>query len=656
MSEFLSPELIKDLLRLARVGSPDQWIVNRLHTDLEIRNAWNAMVTLLTESYEQKRQKDLLEAQNETLPDPPAEVVMPPQPGDSGAEEESPLQAEDSIPIHVNRPVADVTDVDTMPADPAISEPPPAESEVAESEVAESEVAESEVAEDAADPAEPAATEIPVIARPEPLTPEPPAQVAEGAEAGATVEGATEQAAAPPAPGVAQPVVAAPPTPTAPGPGLGQARVGHGLPNTGSGTGRGDVPLAKPAPSPIMRDKIRLPNGSVGKDYKEDLVALLELDPGTKINLHKEWPEGLDLDPEGILQGTPVAAAELKMAWRASSGGNDIHGTVQLTINPDPRSLWQDKPSDEADPYWKPDRVHDNGQGDNVRVMTASVRGRSHAHVGSCRDDDFAFDLEAIPGCSILAVGDGAGSAKYSRKGSIVACEKAVEVIAAKLKGSEPDQPHPLLTLAREATPEFATKADPEWTAKVNSACYDILATAAFEAARAIKIFAEAEQLKPRECATTLLLGVVVKAAEGWFVATYWVGDGAIAAWDSESQTLSLLCEPDSGQFAGETQFLTGLSFSDSKEIASRMRTRILERFDYLALMTDGISDPWFESEAALQSIDHWTKFSEDIAPVLTAGEADNGAQILLDWMDFWSAGNHDDRTLLLFQPWRRQG
>ncbi|MBU1741375.1 MAG: hypothetical protein KKC37_07495, partial [Proteobacteria bacterium] len=73
------------------------------------------------------------------------------------------------------------------------------------------------------------------------------------------------------------------------------------------------------------------------------------------------------------------------------------------------------------------------------------------------------------------------------------------------------------------------------------------------------------------------------------------------------------------------------------------------------ALMSDGISDPWFESEASLNSVAHWEQFTLEIAAVLDAGEASAGAEILNGWMDFWSTGNHDDRTLLLLQPWPRR-
>ncbi len=72
-------------------------------------------------------------------------------------------------------------------------------------------------------------------------------------------------------------------------------------------------------------------------------------------------------------------------------------------------------------------------------------------------------------------------------------------------------------------------------------------------------------------------------------------------------------------------------------------------------LMTDGIYDPKFVVEANLEKIDKWNEFLEDL-------KGKNEEEIKVDfdknnldvneqlstWMDFWSPGNHDDRTLAI--------
>ncbi|MBD0279985.1 MAG: protein phosphatase 2C domain-containing protein, partial [Flavisolibacter sp.] len=80
-----------------------------------------------------------------------------------------------------------------------------------------------------------------------------------------------------------------------------------------------------------------------------------------------------------------------------------------------------------------------------------------------------------------------------------------------------------------------------------------------------------------------------------------------------------------------------------------------VDDFSYLFLMSDGIYDPKFVVEANLQDIRKWKEFLADLG-----GKNEDGIKVELTpdnkdirdqlsaWMDFWSAGNHDDRTLVI--------
>ena len=71
--------------------------------------------------------------------------------------------------------------------------------------------------------------------------------------------------------------------------------------------------------------------------------------------------------------------------------------------------------------------------------------------------------------------------------------------------------------------------------------------------------------------------------------------------------------------------------------------------------MTDGIYDAKFVVEANLEKHEKWIEFLEDLN-----GKNDDKNKVELNkdnseitnqlskWMDFWSAGNHDDRTLAI--------
>ena len=70
--------------------------------------------------------------------------------------------------------------------------------------------------------------------------------------------------------------------------------------------------------------------------------------------------------------------------------------------------------------------------------------------------------------------------------------------------------------------------------------------------------------------------------------------------------------------------------------------------------MTDGIYDPKFVVENNLTQIDKWKDFlndlngqNEDLAKVDFQND-ENIAEQLLHWLDFWSKGNSDDRTLAI--------
>ena len=71
--------------------------------------------------------------------------------------------------------------------------------------------------------------------------------------------------------------------------------------------------------------------------------------------------------------------------------------------------------------------------------------------------------------------------------------------------------------------------------------------------------------------------------------------------------------------------------------------------------MSDGVSDPMFETDANLANPQKWDEFWENLA-----GKNDDGVAVhltddneeskneLLKWLDFYIGGNHDDRTIAI--------
>lgn len=347
----------------------------------------------------------------------------------------------------------------------------------------------------------------------------------------------------------------------------------------------------------IIEQELTIPNGTVNKPYR----AVVDLDafPFTHVAWQGLEEIGLAYHADSkTIEGVPEVSGDipLKLLFTIDADTTLHEKVLHLIINPDPRRLWKELPSDEKDPFWKPDNVAVADQLGDKRLVAASKRGRSHAHNGAFRDDDFAYcNLEN--GWSIIVVADGAGSSQYARRGAQLACSATIEYF----------QQHTDIYGA----PQYV---------------HD-------------KIKAAAEQLADYH--TTLAFVLFRKMAYGYEVKSFSVGDGPMAIVGKE---LLLLNKLDAGEFGGGTRFITQPEIFQSKEIpmASRFQHVTVPDMPYLLLMTDGIYDPKFEVEVNLQRLECWQDLLADLRDVFEHPDQ------LSAWMDFWSQGNHDDRTLAI--------
>ena len=317
-----------------------------------------------------------------------------------------------------------------------------------------------------------------------------------------------------------------------------------------------------------------------------------------------------------------------------------------LHINPHPEKMWKNIPSNRNLPFWKEDAANQTLCTKDAIILAARQRGRSHAHKGSCCDDDFYCMHNKKLNCFIAAVGDGAGSCEYSRKGSKVACEVAVKSIDLALKK---DGMHKLLDI---------TEANDE---KLKEQVSNIFSNALYKALSHHKRVVEKYELENiKQLSTTLLIcfalplstdkSMMGKANTKWLICTYWIGDGALAVYGDKE--LDLRGKPDGGEYSGETLFLDTNAIStegkvDYSKIAARMRISITNN-PIIFMMTDGVSDPKFPSETALNNKEEWKKIIDELKTPL---KQENPASHLEQYLNFWSAGEHDDRTLLMIIP-----
>ena len=297
------------------------------------------------------------------------------------------------------------------------------------------------------------------------------------------------------------------------------------------------------------------------------------------------------------------------------------------------------------------------------KIVVASKRGRSHANVGSFRDDDFAVKHFDDSGWSVVAVSDGAGSYSLSRMGSKIACEAVIDFFE-KNDNDENSKELEAKIIENHETPSEELKKEIESLGKnrMYKAILDVSAKLKEESdkthAEMPEIFTNTKARSPLDYYhATLIISAFKKFDFGYVVLTFGVGDCPIAIMNKDQTDTKLMNWLDVGEFGGGTRFVTQPEIFHSKSLpmATRFNVELIEDFSYMFLMTDGIYDPKFVVEANLEKHEKWAEFVADLKGNNEDGtivdfnyENEEVANQLSKWMDFWNPGNHDDRTLAI--------
>lgn len=391
-----------------------------------------------------------------------------------------------------------------------------------------------------------------------------------------------------------------------------------------------------------------IPNANAKAEYSFQLD--ISNFPNIKIKEIRNL-EALDLTFDNetlILSGKPLLATqtELQIVFyneKDETQSEDIK-TVHFVVNADPKDLWKNIPSSKDIKYWKDDDDVYSDDFLDKKIVIASKRGRSHAHEGTTRDDHF-FTQKLSDNWEIIAVADGAGSAKFARKGSELACIKICE----KFNNKET-----LLNL-NSLLLEFYKENKQE--VEIKSKIFNILYREVLSLHNDLREFATQEEILLKDLNTTLIFVLMKKFDFGYIILSFGVGDCPICIVNEGVSEVKLLNKLDVGEYGGGTRFITMpeiFTNEGSFPISQRFGIHKFQDFSKLFLMTDGIYDPKFIVENKLEDLDAWKNFlsdlngeNEDIAKVDFTNETEVKFQ-LLKWMDFWSKGNHDDRTLAI--------
>ena len=162
------------------------------------------------------------------------------------------------------------------------------------------------------------------------------------------------------------------------------------------------------------------------------------------------------------------------------------------------------------------------------RVAAASVRGSSHERTGQpCQD---AHRSVVLPdGTLVVAVADGAGSARLAEVGATVAVRAAVEFCST--------------AVAKRINHSVRENDDEK--------CKALLSEAVSTARAAVEAEAAARGAASRDLASTL----IVALARPGLVAAAQIGDGAVIVVEAGGGTFAVT-KPSSGEYLNETTFL----------------------------------------------------------------------------------------------------
>ena len=394
--------------------------------------------------------------------------------------------------------------------------------------------------------------------------------------------------------------------------------------------------------------QISIPNANVKKEYQFCFDS--SLFPKIQINDIKSLDlVGLQFDAEkACISGVPTNASqidiEIEFFHKEDENFEMDIKKIPFIVNADPKDLWMNKPSPTDSRFPKEENVTFSSSFIDKKIVVDSKRGRSHAHEGTFRDDDFL--VKFLPDdWNVVAVADGAGSAKFARAGS--------KFVTENIAGSFNNEIF-LQNLSSEIISYFDGNNSEDAKIKSKAFVINSLYKNVKQLHEALNQFADSEEINIKDLHTTLIFVLVKKFDFGYVVLSFGVGDCPINVINENEESVKLLNFLDVGEFSGGTRFITMSDIFSRPDMADRFGINCFNDFSKLILMTDGIYDPKFVVESKLENLESWKNFLRDLDGEnedqikVDFAEDQNIESQLSDWMDFWSKGNHDDRTLAI--------
>lgn len=272
-------------------------------------------------------------------------------------------------------------------------------------------------------------------------------------------------------------------------------------------------------------------------------------------------------------------------------------------------SMWKYFPVSENEPEVLPEYLVKSEICGKSTVIASRVRGKKHKHDGTNCDDWFetASDGDII----YIAVADGAGSKKYSGIGAREACRTVCGYLKYTFEKSVLSG-HIISDLSSDLKDEKCISACKILANTVQDSVKKAYSAveSAFYSRVTDKSYSEClgRTLNIEDFSSTLLVAVVIPLESDdskKLIISFQIGDGAIVLVNTNEtfeKSVKLMGESDSGDFSGETDFLTSVNLPESANLAVRTRISV-DSSDILMLMTDGVSDDYFPPESQMQRL-----------------------------------------------------
>ncbi|MDO5558549.1 MAG: PP2C family serine/threonine-protein phosphatase [Oscillospiraceae bacterium] len=331
-------------------------------------------------------------------------------------------------------------------------------------------------------------------------------------------------------------------------------------------------------------------------------ITVVDVDPSELRSISDEKENVIDepavSDHEDLKQQETIRDDEKKPEASSEAAPKNVMDKTSV--------LWKYKPVPEDDPEPYPEYVKKYEKMQGSCVTAARVRGRKHKHEGTNCDD--WFETSSSGNWTIAAVSDGAGSRKFSRIGAKESCTSAVAYIKETLAGSAAKALEHNLSLPMN---------DPEFMAGCSFFAQLIQDSVqkAFESLENayndrqakfeyLKLLGRDMDIKDLACTLLIcmILPVKVNNKQEHFVLSCQIGDGMICSVNSRAgsdSALKLLGEADSGEYSGETDFITSEAARRRESLMGKTKIMRGAVTDIL-LMTDGVADDYFPNDPQL--------------------------------------------------------